>query len=167
MCICAHPSTWTSYRKYRHVLAHCSSWDKAVLCCKKPPSFKNSEPIFSPAVQLTSFQRSLKVLSPSFYTGHAPTENNFQHTTEVILKNTLCCENCLSVPAKNVECKHTLTFSFPTNNNSTDLDLETLKAIVHELTVVYQNTSSSTCMEKSALSLDTAILEDLYIFCSH
>jgi hypothetical protein len=66
---------------------------------------------------------------------------------------------CLSVLAKNVECTHTLSlaFSSPTNNNSTDLDLETLKATVHELPAVYQNTFSCAGMEKSAVSLDTAI----------
>jgi hypothetical protein len=83
------------------------------------------------------------------------------------LKNQLVCEICLSVLAKNVECTHTLAFSSPPNNNSTDLDLETLKATVHELPAVYQNTSPRAGMEKSAVSLDTAVLEELYIFCSH
>ena len=63
-----------------------------------------------------------------------------------------------------MECTHTLAFSSPANNNSTDLDLETLKATVHELPAVYQNTSSCAGMLKSAISLDTAVLEELYIF---
>jgi hypothetical protein len=65
-----------------------------------------------------------------------------------------------------MECTHSLASSSPTNSNSTDLDLKTLKATVHELPAVYQNTSSHAGMEKSAVSLGSAILEELCIFCS-
>lgn len=40
--------------------------------------------------------------------------------------------------------------------------LETLKATVHKLPAVYQNTSSCVGMEKSAVSLDTAILNCIF-----
>ena len=61
---------------------------------------------------------------------------------------------------------HILVFSSPTKSNSTDLDLETLKATV-EVPAVYQTTSSSAGIEKCAVSLNIALLEELYIFCSH
>ena len=47
--------------------------------------------------------------------------------------------------------------------NSTDLDLETLKARVRELRAVYQNSCSRASMEKSTVSLDAAVLEEPYI----
>lgn len=64
---------------------------------------------------------------------------------------------------------HIIAFLSPTNSNFTDLDLdlETLKATVDEVPAVYQTTSSSAGMEKSAVSLNIALLEELYIFCSH
>jgi hypothetical protein len=62
---------------------------------------------------------------------------------------------------------HTLAFSSPINNNSTDLDMETLMATDHKFPAVYQNTSSCAGMEKSAVTLYTAVLEECYISCFH
>ena len=132
----------------------------AVLCYRKPPSLKKFRSHFFPLQSsLTYFVRVSKCqLLPSEQATHLlKIFFNIQHRS--FLKNQLLCEMCLSVLAKNVECTHTLSlaFSSPTNNNSTDLNLETLKATVHELPAVYQNTSSCAGMEKSAVSLDTAI----------
>jgi hypothetical protein len=64
---------------------------------------------------------------------------------------------------------YTQPFAFlsPTNINSTDLNLETLEATVHQLPAVYQIPLPVQSWKKFSVGLETALCKELCIFCSH